>query len=115
MQILRRFATASLVAAALLGGCAGHHTPGQTLPPTLGDTGGKIKHIVFIVQENRTFDNLFGGPNPYPGADAVSQGTMSDGAPVTLDKVEFECTDLLDCASDDPNNFHQNFLNACNP
>lgn len=113
MQISRRFATAFLVIAGLLAGCA-HHTPGQTLPPTLGDTGGKIKHIVFIVQENRTFDNLYGGPNPYPGADAASQGTMSDGTTVALDKVEFECTDLLNCASDDPNNFHQNFLNACN-
>jgi phospholipase C len=30
--------------------------------------GGKIKHIVYIVQEGRSFDNLFQG---YPGADTV--------------------------------------------
>ncbi len=55
----------------------------------LGETGaGKISHVVFIVQENRSFDNLFQG---YPGADTVSVGKMSDGktiklAPVSLAK-----------------------------
>jgi phospholipase C len=39
---------------------------------------GRINHVVIIVQENRTFDNIFGGwqsgdlsvPAPFPGADA---------------------------------------------
>ena len=35
----------------------------------------KIKHIVVIMQENRSFDNLFHG---FPGADTVDSG-MSDG------------------------------------
>ena len=35
-----------------------------------GTGAGKITHIVYIVQENRSFDNLFQG---YPGADTVSQ------------------------------------------
>ena len=39
---------------------------------------GKIKHVVYIVQENRSFDNLFQG---YPGADTVSSGKDSKGAP----------------------------------
>ena len=37
---------------------------------------GKITHVVFIVQENRSFDNLFQG---YPGADTVSSGKNSEG------------------------------------
>jgi phospholipase C len=31
----------------------------------------KIKHIVFIVKENRTFDNYFG---TFPGADGATTG-----------------------------------------
>ena len=41
-----------------------------------------IKHVVFLVKENRTFDNLFG---TFPGADGVSFG-FDDGVrrPLTL-------------------------------
>jgi phospholipase C len=42
---------------------------------------GKIKHIVYIVQENRSFDDLFHG---YPGADTVSRGKDSSGGFITL-------------------------------
>jgi phospholipase C len=49
---------------------------------SLNDTGaGKIKHIVYIVQENRSFDNLFQG---YPGANTVAQGENSKGETITL-------------------------------
>jgi phospholipase C len=115
---MRGFATALVAFGVLLAGCAGKSGHVQTLPslPGVGDTGSsKIKHIVFIVQENRTFDNLFGGPSPFPGADAASSGKAHDGSTIALDKVELECTDLTNCASDDPNNFHANFLLACNP
>lgn len=73
---------------------------GSTIP------SGKIKHIVFVVQENRTFDNVFGGPNPFPGADAVSTGKTLDG-PVELKKVALE-------GGEDPNNYHLEWLDACN-
>ncbi len=40
--------------------------------PAMGNPIGKyIKHVVVIVQENRSFDNLFAG---YPGADAPTHG-----------------------------------------
>ncbi len=42
---------------------------------------GKIKHVVWIVQENRSFDNLFQG---YPGADTVSSGKGSKGQTIAL-------------------------------
>ena len=36
----------------------------------------KIKHIVFLVKENRTFDNYFGA---FPGADGATFGKISTG------------------------------------
>jgi phospholipase C len=42
---------------------------------------GKIAHVVYIVQENRSFDNLFQG---YPGADTVASGKNSKGQRVRL-------------------------------
>jgi phospholipase C len=45
-----------------------------------------IKHVVIIVQENRSFDNLFSG---FPGADAATTG-MSYGQLVPLNAVPLE-------------------------
>jgi phospholipase C len=41
----------------------------------------KIKHIVFIVKENRTFDNYFG---TFPGANGATSGTLSTGEVIPL-------------------------------
>ncbi len=41
----------------------------------------KIHHVVIIVQENRTTNNLFNG---LPGADTVRTGKNSEGNQVTL-------------------------------
>jgi phospholipase C len=41
----------------------------------------RIKHIVFIVKENRTFDNYFG---TFPGADGATTGTISTGDVIPL-------------------------------
>jgi len=40
-----------------------------------------IQHVVFIVKENRSFDNYFG---LFPGANGASQGTLSNGQVVPL-------------------------------
>ncbi len=49
----------------------------------LDSTGaGKIKHVVYIVQENRSFDNLFHG---YPGANTVRSGKNSHGDTIRLE------------------------------
>ncbi|MGB8908790.1 MAG: alkaline phosphatase family protein [Candidatus Cybelea sp.] len=51
-------------------------------PRALVATGaGKIKHVVYVVQENRSFDDMFQG---YPGADTVSSGKDSHGATIEL-------------------------------
>jgi phospholipase C len=50
-----------------------------------------IKHIVIIVQENRTIDNLFQG---YPNADTKPYGVMSDGHRVVLQQVSLNSPDI---------------------
>jgi phospholipase C len=78
-----------LAAIAVLSGCNSGlpGSPGTApLPAHLGRVegrraSGKIAHVVIIVQENRSFDNLFQG---YPGADTQSYGYTSKGQKVTL-------------------------------
>jgi len=41
----------------------------------------KIRHIVFVVKENRTFDNYFG---TFPGADGATTGRLSTGRVIPL-------------------------------
>jgi phospholipase C len=48
-----------------------HHHPGIS----------RIKHIVFLVKENRTFDNYFG---TFPGVDGATSGTISTGDVIPL-------------------------------
>ena len=55
-----------------------------TVPPSAGST--PIKHVIIIMQENRSFDNLFNG---FPGADTVTSG-MSNGVVVPLQPVPLE-------------------------
>jgi phospholipase C len=55
------------------GGGGASFGPGGS-PPSAVPTqtpGGRIGHVVIVVQENRSFDNLFHG---YPGADTVNAG-----------------------------------------
>jgi len=40
-----------------------------------------IQHIVFIIKENRTYDNYFG---TFPGGDGATQGTISTGQVIPL-------------------------------
>src|SRR5437660_967947 len=80
----RSAAVAAAVGALALTACGGSKTSGGSfaLPPQnaagIADDAawapaatGPIQHIVVIVQENRSFDNLFRG---YPGADSVAYG-----------------------------------------
>jgi phospholipase C len=51
--------------------------------------GPAIQHVIVVVQENRSFDNLFQG---YPGANTVSVGLNSKGRLVRLVPVPLEAT-----------------------
>jgi phospholipase C len=81
---------ASIGCAALL--CACSSTSAPTLPHSSADVlkalsvsrphaGSPIQHIIVVIQENRTVDNLFNG---FPGADTVTHGLDHNGHKVTL-------------------------------
>src|SRR5258706_8684766 len=52
---------------------------------------GKIKHIVFFIKENRTFDNYFG---TYPGADGATTARDSQGQVVPLHHEKDQIPDI---------------------
>ncbi|MGA2758999.1 MAG: alkaline phosphatase family protein [Candidatus Cybelea sp.] len=99
---LGRFCAISLVAVAgVLGGCKGPAPAAFDVIPQRRDAlpiheaeGVKryIRHVVILIQENRSFDNLFA---TYPGADGTRYGMVKTGSkevrvalkPVALDGV----------------------------
>jgi phospholipase C len=82
-----------------LGGCGGlPYMQSNAALGSLNSTGaGKIAHVVYIVQENRSFDNLFHG---YPGADTVSTGRTSHGGTVALQPVPLGYKYTIDHSAD---------------
>ena len=50
-------------------------------PPSPASLGGPIKHVVILVRENRSFDNIFGR---FPGADGTTTGRTAAGKVVPL-------------------------------
>jgi phospholipase C len=76
-QILR----VALVFALVLSGCNGQTQSPLPTSTFTGSPGKYIKHVVVIVQENRSFDNLFEG---FPSADTVTAGKLSDGSTTPL-------------------------------
>jgi phospholipase C len=72
-------------AAALAAGCGGQSAPsvpaGSSDPPP---GRSPIRHVVIVIQENRTVDDIFRG---FPGADTVDTGTNSKGQRVPLQPV----------------------------
>jgi phospholipase C len=67
-----------------MGGAIPYMQNGDGLQALSKTGAGKIKHIVYIVQENRSFDNLFQG---YPRANTVSSGKNSYGQTIVLRPV----------------------------
>lgn len=63
---------------------------GPATPPPVGMA--KIKHVVVIMQENRSFDNLFYG---FPGADSATSG-MDNGTSIPLQPIPLEPMQDLD-------------------
>jgi phospholipase C len=97
MKPLHALAVAALIVLSACSSGAQHAIPymqSATALRELSGTGaGKIKHVVFIVQENRSFDNLFQG---YPGADTVAQGKDSKGHTVKLQPVPLSDQYVID-------------------
>jgi phospholipase C len=83
--------------------------PGISLQrPTLkahrANSSGKIQHIVIIVQENRSFNNLFYG---FPGAKTAKFGYDQNGNKIQLQPIGLETTWDIDHS-------FGSFLAACN-
>ena len=81
-----------LVISTLLISCYGNKTTpavsnSTPIPPKLALARTKIKHIVIIMQENRSFDHYFG---TYPGADGIP---MQNGTPTVCanDPITGQC------------------------
>ena len=90
---------ALVMGALLMGGCAsggGGSTapilPPPPGPPQGGPEGKYLKHIVLIVQENRTFNDIFAG---FKGADSALYGFTHTGARVRLRAITFKGPDIL--------------------
>jgi phospholipase C len=99
----RRRWTAALAFAVALTGCGGGGGSSSAgAPPVVppGRTTGSVGHIVVIVQENRTTDNLFPG---FPGADTVTTAPTQDRGTVALRPVRLE-------QGPDVDHSHNNFL-----
>ncbi len=77
-------------------GSVGSTPSPSAAPPSPASTGGpvhdardelvalasrKIRHVVYLIKENRTFDHMFGR---FPGADGVTTGLLCDGTEVPL-------------------------------
>jgi phospholipase C len=56
-------------------------TAASSAPLSKNGGVGLIKHVVFLIKENRTFDNYFG---TFPGADGATHGPISTGRVIPL-------------------------------
>ncbi|MGP6158187.1 MAG: alkaline phosphatase family protein [Vulcanimicrobiaceae bacterium] len=86
-------AVAAAAALAALGGCSSSPSipsslsAGPAPPVSAVSPAGTIKHVVIVIQENRSFDDLFYG---FPGADSATTGQTHTGAIVALAPVPLE-------------------------
>jgi phospholipase C len=108
---MRTHCIAAFLAATVLVSCAGGGG-GSSTDPTIPATsptgsnattqslmppvaGSPIEHVIVVIQENRTVDNLFSSSflnsgGPYPGANVVTTWTDPTGATHPLAEVPFE-------------------------
>ncbi len=66
---------------------------GNAVRALAGTGAGKITHVIFVVQENRSFDNLFQG---YPRADTVAKGLNSYGQTIALQPSSLKNIYIID-------------------
>jgi phospholipase C len=100
--MLQRLRILALLGLVVSGACSSGNTvpsfpaaqPASYSPTAGGPVGKYLKHIVVIIQENRSFENFFAG---YPGADAPMYGyALKNGGrvKVLLHGITFHGSDL---------------------
>lgn len=101
MARARQNLTAAAALAAILSACSSarfsgtdtnHFLPAHVRVASLSTP---IDHVIIVVQENRSFDNIFAG---YPGAYSATSGRMHDGTMVPLRPVTFTSVDKVGAA-----------------
>lgn len=107
-----RFVSLTIVVA--LAGCAGSLDGGPPQSPLQKNSamrtfskatgGAKITHVIYVVQEGRSFDDLFQG---YPGAQTQSEGEISSGKVVKLAPISLKAKYQIDTSA-------QAMFAACN-
>ena len=90
----RVFCGIFFVVAAAIGGCGGGGGGGGAVPgvphgpdnptPMPPPATKKIQHVVIVIQENRSFDNLFA---KFPGADGTTYGILHTGQRFNLTRA----------------------------
>jgi phospholipase C len=86
-----------VLAACSAGGGSGGSSPIPVMPPPTespppgGAVAKYIKHVVVIIQENRTFNNIFAG---FKGADSSMYGYTHNGTKVRLRAMSFKGPDI---------------------
>ncbi|HVZ16674.1 MAG TPA: alkaline phosphatase family protein, partial [Terriglobales bacterium] len=74
-----------------LGGCRG--LTGASLDPeTARQLQGKVNHIIFMVQENRSFDHYLGQLGQYREANGYGKASDIDGMPATASNPNLDGT-----------------------
>ena len=102
---------ALIFAASLLSACGGSGTHGSAMPSVLGSYAAlrnetpaqasqRFKYVIVIVQENRSFDNMF---HDFPGANSADTGKGHDGKTYTLQPIALKWPWVL-------NHSHSQFL-----
>jgi phospholipase C len=66
---------------------------GRAPRPSSATGTGKIEHVVYILQENRSFNDLFNG---YPGAYTVAKGKDSKGNEIALRPIGLRTEYIID-------------------
>lgn len=92
-QVVSPTATTTYTATATGGG--GSATATATVTVTPGGTVQSIDHVIFMLQENHSFDNYFGMLNPYRQSMETGQQTWNvgdDGVTYNVDGIEDKLT-----------------------
>src|SRR5581483_8259804 len=77
-----------------LSGCQGLGPASSPPPPTNPALNGSLNHIIFMAQENRSFDHYFGQLNAYRKAQGMSASV--DGLPATASNPNFADSGSVD-------------------